>query len=345
VTGRTSPTDRYPADVRKAGKGGQAVTHYFVTGGCGFIGSHVVHRLLELPDTRVTAFDNLCSGHEWYLDDVRDDERLEVVIGDLKDLDAVVKATRGCDHAYHLAANPDIAKAETEPSVDFWEGTYLTNNLIEACRVNGVKRITYASGSGIYGDRGTVPVNEDFGPLYPVSTYGASKLGCEAMLSAYCHMFEMHAVVFRFANVVGPRQTHGVTYDFVRRLLENPAELLIFGDGQQSKSYIHVSDVLDAALLASARRRRSFELYNVATGDYITVTEIARLAAQCAGVDPDAVRYEYAGGDRGWKGDIPVVRLNIDRIKSLGWEPALSSHEALRAAMTAMLEDSRRGLG
>ena len=316
------------------------MTRYFISGGCGFIGSHVAHRLLERPDVEVVAFDNLTAGSRSYLSDIHDEERLTVVIADLKDMDAVVEATRGCHHAYHFAANPDIARAANEPAIDFWEGTFLTNNLIEACRVNRVDRLTYASGSGVYGDRGTSPVTEDFGPLYPVSTYGASKLGCEALLSAYCHMFEMNAVVFRFANVVGPRQTHGVTYDFVRRLLENPNELRILGDGQQSKSYIHVSDVIDAMFLLDERQWQGFELYNVGTEDYVTVTEIADLAAEELGLVD--VNYTYTGGSRGWKGDVPVVRFDTERIRALGWANKFSSKEALTESIRSNIEEANR---
>lgn len=314
------------------------MTHFFVTGGCGFIGSHLTRRLLDLRDARVTVFDNLVSGHEWYLDDICDDERLRVVNGDLKDAGAVAKAIKGCDHAYHLAANPDIAKAVTDPSVDFWEGTLLTNNLLEACRINGVRRITYASGSGVYGDRSVVPMQEDFGPLEPVSTYGASKLGCEAMLSAYCHMFEMHAVVFRFANVVGPRQTHGVTYDFVRRLLADPSELRIFGDGRQSKSYIHVSDVVDAMFLLREREWQGFQVYNAGTDDYVTVQEIADMVVEQLGLHQ--VRYSYTGGRRGWKGDVPVVRFDTKRLRALGWSNRFSSKEALADSIASNIREA-----
>jgi UDP-glucose 4-epimerase len=317
------------------------VTRYFITGGCGFIGSHVAHRLLERgTESEVTVFDNFSSGHESYIADIRDDERLKVVTGDLKELDAVIDASKGCDHAYHFAANPDIAKAVTEPSVDFWEGTYLANNLVEACRINGVKRITYASGSGVYGDLGDVPVTEDFGPLLPVSTYGASKLGCEALMSAYCHMFEMHVAAFRFANVVGPRQTHGVTYDFVRRLLDDPSELRILGDGQQSKSYIHVDDVIDALFLLEDRAWQGFELYNVGTQDYVTVTEIADLVVEHLGLEN--VRYAYTGGSRGWKGDVPVVRFNTERIRALGWNNRYTSKEALADSIRSNMAEATR---
>lgn len=303
------------------------MTRTFVAGGAGFIGSHVTRQLLSRPDHEVVVFDNLSSGSESRLADVREHERLRFVVGDLKDLDGVVEAMEGCGQMFLFAANPDIAKAVEEPSIDFWQGTYLTNNAIEAARVTGVERIVYSSGSGVYGDRGTVPVAEDFGPLHPVSTYGASKLGCEAMMSAYAHMFGLHAVVFRFANVVGPAQTHGVTYDFVRRLLDDPHRLRILGDGQQSKSYIHVSDVAAAMLAALDRGFEGFDVWNAGTEDYVTVEQIADLCCERLGLTD--VAYEYTGGTRGWKGDVPVVRFDTAKLRATGWSNAYTSREAL----------------
>jgi UDP-glucose 4-epimerase len=316
------------------------VTRYFVAGGCGFIGSHLTRRLLERDDAEVVVFDNLVSGHEWFLEDVRDHERLNFVIGDLKDLGLLVEQMGGCSHTFHFAANPDIAKAISEPAIDFWDGTYLTNNLIEACRINGVNRITYASGSGVYGDRGTEPAAETFGPLEPVSTYGASKLACETLLSAYCHMFEMHAVCFRFANVVGPRQTHGVVYDFVRRLLADPAQLKIFGDGRQSKSYIHVSDVVNAMLLLADQQWAGFEVFNAGTEDHVTVREIADMVVERLGLEN--VEYMPTGGSRGWKGDVPVVRLDTRKIRARGWWNRYSAGEALADSIESNIAEARR---
>ena len=177
----------------------------------------------------------------------------------------------------------------------------------------------------------------------PVSTYGASKLAGEALIASYCAMFGMRACAFRFGNVVGPRQTHGVGFDFVRRLRVEPDRLRILGDGTQSKSYIHVEDVMEAVLTAHHKTAADFAVYNVATGDYITVTEIAQLAIQVAGLSEENVRIEYAGGDRGWKGDVPVVRLNTDRIRSLGWTCRRTSRQALCVSMNSMLEDARAG--
>ena len=266
-----------------------------------------------------------------------------MVRGDVKDLDLLTVAMQGHDRVIHLASNPDIARAATEPDIDFREGTYLTNNVVEAMRKSGTKTILYASGSGVYGDLGEIEADEDYGPLVPISTYGASKLAGEALITSYCHMFDFTGRVFRFGNVVGPRQTHGVGFDFLRQLLKNPSKLKILGDGTQSKSYIHVPDVVSAVLLAAERSAGRFAAYNVATGDYITATEIAKLAAECAGLDPQHVEFEYTGGNRGWKGDVPIVRLNIDRIRSLGWECRAGSREALRKSMLAMLPDVREG--
>jgi len=307
-----------------------------VTGGAGFIGSQVVRRLVAEPGARVVVFDNLCSGSREHLDGMLGDGRVEVVIGDLKDLDAIVAAAEGADHAFHFAANPDIAKAMADPSVDFWEGTYLTQNLLEALRRGGVARLTYASGSGVYGDAGERPVVEDM-PLRPVSPYGASKLGCEALIGTYCHMFGLRALALRFANVVGPRQTHGVAYDFIRRLRADPTRLEIMGDGSQSKSYVHVDDVVEALLgLFPSPGDPDFDVFNIATEDYLTVREIADMVAGRLGLT--GVEYVFGDEPRGWKGDVPVVRFDSDRARARGWSNRRTSREAMAASIDAMVE-------
>jgi UDP-glucose 4-epimerase len=317
---------------------------YFIVGGAGFIGSHFTDRLLGEPEAQgVTLFDNFSSGREWHFEAHRKDPRLAVVRGDVKDFDLLTRSMAGHETVIHLASNPDIARAAIEPDIDFREGTLLTNNVVEAMRQCGVRNILYASGSGIYGDLGELEASEDHGPLVPISTYGASKLAGEALISSYCHMFDMSGYVFRFGNVVGPRQTHGVGFDFLRKLLKDPRKLAILGDGRQSKSYVHVFDIVEAVLLAPKKSPNRFDAFNVATGDYITVTEIARLAVECVGADPDRVVFEYTGGDRGWKGDVPLVRLNTARIRSLGWQRRWNSREALRESLMAMLPDMMAG--
>lgn len=322
----------------------QAIARVCVVGGAGFIGGHFVDRLLGSDATEsVTVYDNFSSGRMWHLDAHRSDVRLNVIKNDVRDLEALVAAVNGHDTVIHLASNPDIARAVTDPAVDFDQGTLLTHHVAEAARRAGVGLILYASGSGVYGDLGEVEAAEDHGPLNPVSTYGASKLAGEALLASYAAMFGITARAFRFGNVVGPRQTHGVGFDFVRRLLADPDRLRILGDGQQSKSYIHVEDVIEAVLLAARLATRPYAVFNVATGDYLTVTEIAELAMDVVGLPAGRTRFEYTGGDRGWKGDVPVVRINTGRIRSLGWKNERTGPEALRASMESMLADARDG--
>jgi UDP-glucose 4-epimerase len=323
---------------------------FFIVGGAGFIGSHFTDHLLgEGGAAGVTLYDNFSSGREWHFAHHASDARLHVVRGQVEDNEALTKAMEGHHVVIHLASNPDIARAAREPSIDFWQGTVLTNSVVEAMRRAGVPRILYAAGSGVYGDLGTVDAQEDHGPLLPTSTYGASKLAGEALICSYVHMFGMSGCVFRFGNVVGPRQTHGVGFDFARRLLDarargdNPVVLKILGDGRQSKSYVHVSDIVRAVMSAHEQTEKPFEAYNVATGDYITVTEIAELAVQCVGLPRAGVTFEYTGGDRGWKGDVPVVRLDTRRIRGLAWQNRMDTREALRQSMLAMIPDMKEG--
>lgn len=316
----------------------------FVSGGAGFIGSHLVNQLLRRDDVdAVVVYDNFSSGTRAHLSECDGDKRLSVVDADIKHLGALTHAMRGCDVVFQLAANPHIAKAVRFPDIDFWEGTFLTQNILEAMRLNDVPRIAYTSGSGVYGEIPGVAFGESFGPCLPISTYGASKLASEALICSYCHMFGMVGRAFRFANVVGPRQTHGVGYDFVRRLDADPTRLCILGDGTQRKSYIHVDDVLSAIFLAlsSAESQPPFDVFNVATDDYVTVTEIADLVCEATGLEPTAVKYDYTGGDRGWKGDVPQVLFDVSKIKMMGWNARRTSVEAIRASLTAMRDELR----
>jgi UDP-glucose 4-epimerase len=333
------------------GVNGLAGQRFFIVGGAGFIGSHFTDALLANPEVpKVTLYDDFSSGRTWHYAHHAHDPRLTVVRGKVEQLDELRRALDGHDVVIHLASNPDIARAATEPDIDFWQGTALTQSVLEAMRTSSAKRILYASGSGVYGDLGSLEAHEDHGPLIPISTYGASKLAGEALIASYAFMFGLSGCAFRFGNVVGPRQTHGVGFDFARRLLAaDPATpsgripLRILGDGSQSKSYIHVSDVVRAVLGAHSKSMQPFQVYNVATGDYITVTEIAALATTCLGFAAERVEFEYSGGDRGWKGDVPVVRLNTERIRATGWHCKLSSSEALRQSILAMLPDLKAG--
>lgn len=319
-----------------------------IIGGAGFIGSHFTDRLLADSGTeRVTLYDNFSSGRDWHFAHHQGDARLSVVRADVGDLGALTDAVAGHDTLIHLAANPDIARAASHPAIDFIEGTVLTHNVVEAMRLSGgaagCGRILYSSGSGVYGDLGAVEVAEDHGPMRPISTYGASKLASEAMISSYCHMFGLSARIFRFGNVVGARQTHGVGLDFIAKLRRDSGRLEILGDGNQSKPYIHIDDVVSAVLYANEHCPDQFNVFNAASVDAITVTEIADLAVDCLGLDADAVEYVYTGGARGWSGDVPVVRLNCDRLRALGWRCEDNSAAAIRRSLQALAASPEGG--
>lgn len=317
------------------------MSRYFIAGGAGFIGSNLVARLLDQEsDAGVVVYDNFLSGHRWHLDAFVDDRRLTIVEGNIEDSERLIETMRGSDHLFQLAANADIAAAVDDPSVDFRLGTFLVHQVLEAARLTSVSRVTYTSGSGVYGDLGTKEIDETYGPLQPVSTYGASKLAGEAIVSAYCHMFDIEGVAFRFANVIGPRQTHGIVYDFVRKLLLDPTRLVVMGDGSQSKSYVHVADVLDAVFLMKSRRQSPFDVYNVGTDEYVTVREIAELVIDVMGLHN--VEIIYGSEPRGWKGDVPIVRFSSEKIRSLGWKNSWSSLDALRESAMRGLSEAQQ---
>ena len=311
-----------------------------VVGGAGFIGSTLVGRLLaEERVDRVVVLDNLSSGSREMLGGSLGDSRVDLIVGDCGDPEVSSRALEGVDVVVHLASNPDIARAVTEPEIDFSSGTLLTNSVVEAARTQGVNTIVYASGSGVYGDLGDLEIPEDHGPLRPVSTYGASKLAGEALVCAYAHMFGLRGRAFRFANVVGPRQTHGVGYDFLNKLAGDPTRLEILGDGRQSKCYIAIADVLDAILgVIDEPGDLPDEVFNVSTDDALSVDEIAAAACRASGLDPAAVVFDHTGGRGGWNGDVPVVRLDTSRIRSRGWAPKRSSAAAMEWALASMAD-------
>jgi UDP-glucose 4-epimerase len=310
---------------------------FFLAGGAGFIGSHMAENRLNVGKrARIKIFDNFSSGKADFLCPFKKTSRLIITKGDLKNLQSVIKAMNKSDIVYHFAANPDIAKAVKQPDIDFWEGTYLTQNVLEAMRVNQVKKIFYTSGSGVYGENISVNFSEKYGPCMPISTYGASKLACEALIGSYVHMFGITARIFRFANVVGPKQTHGVAFDFINKLKQNPRQLTILGNGLQNKSYIHIDDVLSAIHLSDINNRNKIDIFNVASEDYINVRDIADIV--CKEMSLKKVTYLFTGGDRGWKGDVPIVRFDCAKIRKTGWRPMRNSSEAVTAAVRSMLK-------
>ena len=311
---------------------------YAVLGGAGFIGNHLTEKLLS-DGNEVLVIDNFCSGSKLHVSRFQNNPKFTMRSEDIRDTQSLTKLLKGINTVVHLASNPDISKAAKEPRIDFLNGTVLTESVVEASRQSGVKTILYSSGSGVYGDAGMDLLTE-LSPLAPISTYGASKLAGEALLSSYAFMFNIKAIAFRFANVVGSMQTHGVGYDFLNKLKQDKTKLEILGDGTQSKSYIHVSDVISGILKAKYLSTKPFEVFNISTDDYLTVREIADLTLRISGLKNKNVNYIFAGGKRGWKADIPIVRLSSEKLKKLGWTPYYNSHSAMESSLKNMIENS-----
>jgi UDP-glucose 4-epimerase len=312
----------------------------FITGGAGFIGSHLTLKMLSLGN-KVTVYDNFSNGHKWHLEEAELNNDLKIIDAEISDEMKLSSSMAGHDVVFHLASNADIAKAAEEPSIDFLNGTCLTHFVLEAMRKNSIKKIIYTSGSGVYGEVPQFPVPEDYSKTIPISTYGAQKLASEMLISAYSFMFDITGITFRFANVVGPRQTHGVAYDFLRRLFLDPSCLRVLGDGSQSKPYIHVNDVVNAFILVQNKYMHGYHYFNVASEDALTVKEIADLA--CDKMNLHNVSYNYSGGSRGWRADVPFYRLDTTKIKSIGWIPTLNSKEAVSSALESMIVDIQNG--
>lgn len=314
---------------------------YFITGGAGFLGSHLVGILLRDREGDITVYDNFSTGRMSHLEEFSESPRLQIVEGNVGDLETLQAAIKGHDVVFHLASNSDIARAAEDPMIDFSDGIQLTQTLLEAARLQGVKRILFTSGSGVYGDIPPEPIPEAYPHMIPISTYGAQKLASEAFISAYCHMFDMVGTILRFANVVGPNMTHGVSHDFARRLSECPNQLTILGDGQQSKPYVHADDVVAAMLLMLDIQTSGFDCFNVAGTDHLLVREIADIVVNEMGLEN--TEYKFTGGSRGWRADVPVYRLDSSKIRSHGWDTRRNSKEAVTAAVRSCLAEIAAG--
>ncbi len=286
----------------------------FITGGAGFIGSNLTARLGK--QNKITVYD-LKNG-----EDLLDSEKLK-------------KAMKDHDFVFHLASNPDIAKSEKYPRLDLDQGIISAFNVLEAMRQNNIKNIAFTSGSGVYGDQGTLRTKESFGPLLPVSMYGASKLAVEGLIAAFCHIYDMQAWIFRPANIVGRHQTHGVGYDFIKKLRDDPKNLQILGDGSQSKSYLYIDDLINALISVIEKSNDKVNLFNIASDTFVDVKTIAQITINEMGLKN--VKLHFGTGPRGWKGDVPKVRMDTSKIKKLGWQAKLNSKEAIRQSIQDLL--------
>jgi len=306
-----------------------------VTGGAGFIGSNLALRLVR-EGHRVRVFDNFSTGQERFLEALRGAPNFELVRGDVLDAEAITSAAEGVDLVVHLAANADVRFGTHHPRRDLEQNTIGTFQVLEAMRSAGVRRIAFSSTGSIYGEPEVFPTPED--APFPVQTslYGASKLAGEGLIEAYCEGFGFQAWIFRFVSILGEHYSHGHVFDFYRKLLANPDELEVLGDGHQRKSYLYVQDCLDAMLLAISRADRRVNIFNLGTDEYCEVNDSVRWICEELGVRP---RLRYTGGIRGWVGDSPFIFLDTRRIRSLGWAPKLTIRESVIRTLRYLREN------
>ncbi|MEM2678019.1 MAG: SDR family NAD(P)-dependent oxidoreductase [Thermofilaceae archaeon] len=311
-----------------------------VTGGAGFIGSHLVDHLVA-RGWRIRVVDNLSSGTPDNIKQHLESRKVEFLKLDLKSPEEAYEAVKGAQAVFHLAANPEVRVSTTNPEVHFSENVVATFNLLEAMRKSGVRDLVFASSSSVYGEPDEIPVGED-APVRPVSVYGASKAACENLMHAYSRLYGIRVVVLRYANVVGPRLRHGAVYDFIVKLKGNPSVLEILGDGTQTRSYIHVSDAVEATITAWEKSAGGYEVYNVASEDWITVGEVAEIVVGAMGLRGVEFVYRPVLHGVGWPGDVKRVALKIEKLKSLGWKPKLKSREAVAEAARSILREIQK---
>ena len=310
-----------------------------VTGGAGFIGSHLVDALM-MKGAAVRVIDNLSNGALENISRWLRRSSFEFIKGDLLNKDDLEKATEKCEVIFHLAANPEVRIGSSMPEIHFEQNVVATYRLLEALRRSeSLESFVFTSSSTVYGDASEIPTPEDYGPLKPISIYGASKLASEALISSFAYTYGFKAVIYRLANIIGPRSRHGVIYDFIRKLRENPEELEILGDGTQRKSYLYIDDCISAMLTALKKSRGKAEIFNIGSEDWVDVKTIAEIVVEEMGLKD--VSFRFTGGvdgGRGWKGDVKYMLLSIEKLKSLGWKPKLNSAEAVRKTAREILK-------
>lgn len=308
-----------------------------LAGVAGFIGSHLADKLIELGH-EVVGVDNLSLGKTDNIAHLLKHKGFNFLEIDLSNYDDTVKIFRNnkFDMVFHLVANSDIRKSSEDPSIEF-KNTFLpTYNILEGMRQYDVNRLFFSSTSAIYGDKSDERIGEDSGPLTPISYYGGAKLASEGFISSYSHMNNIDTVIFRFPNVIGSRLTHGVIFDFIKKLKDNPNRLEILGDGTQSKPYLHVSDLIEGIILTMNKEfKEKINCFNIGVEEETTVSKIADIV--CSQMKLENVDYHYTGGKIGWKGDVPKFQYDLSKIYALGWKAKYTSDEAVIKTLEEVL--------
>lgn len=307
---------------------------FVITGGTGFIGSNLAKRLLK-DGNEVTIFDRI---------DPKDAKRLHSVMNeinylqiDLENSEQLKDELKNFDVVAHFSASADIALGRTKTDVDLKQGTIVAYNILEAMRINSIKQIIFPSSSAVYGEPAKIPTTEDTGLLFPTSLYGASKLACEGLISAFCHLFGMKSWIFRFGNIVGSDMTRGVIRDFIRKLRNDSDKLEILGNGLQQKDFIHIDDCLSGILFAFENSKDKVNVFNLSSGTTTSVNKIAEMIME--ELNLKNVKLVYTGGESGWPGDAPIVHYDITKIKKLGWKPLFLSDEAIKLAIKGTIQN------
>jgi UDP-glucose 4-epimerase len=298
----------------------------FVTGGAGFIGSHIVDRLVQ-DAAEVTIYDNFSTGQEDFISHHAENPRVRVVRADARDGQRLKEAMTGCDFVFHLQANADVRGGIERTRIDLEQNTIATWNVLEAMRVNDVRQIAFSSSATMYGEPDVFPTPESYAPLQ-TSLYGASKLAGEAMIEAYSEYFGITCYIFRFVSWIGARYTHGVIFDFIKKLRANGQMLEILGDGKQRKSYLDVTDGCSGIFHAIQYAKERKNIFNLGHDEIMNVLDLADIVVQELGLK--GVQYRITGGERGWLGDSPFVHLDTTKLKALGWQPKVSIEKGIR---------------
>lgn len=306
-----------------------------VTGGAGFIGSHLVKRLLD-EGYEVICVDNFTLGNKENVEKFSSNDKYKFYELNINDNESFCEALKDekIDIVYHLAANSDIQKGGQNPEVDYEDTFMTTRGVLELMRRNGIKNLFFSSTSAIYGNESDKLLSENLGGLLPISYYGGAKYASENFIASYSYMNDFNTMIFRFPNVIGPNLTHGVIYDFTKRLKDNPSELKILGDGTQTKPYVYVLDLVDCIMHMTKDIKKGIQIYNVGVETATSVTRIADIV--CEELGYKNVKYNYTGGNVGWKGDVPKFQYDLTKIHEAGWTASHTSDEAVRETVRSL---------
>jgi len=309
-----------------------------VTGGAGFIGSQLCKVLLNRGD-EVTVLDNFSSSSHGNLQRIPACKKINVVIGDCKNRQDIRRALAGAETVYHLAANPVVRLDHSDPSTCFQENAYATHALLDEVRKRDVNPVVFTSSSTVYGDARLLPTPESYGPLEPISYYGAAKLASEALISAFSYTYGITGIILRLANVIGPRSKHGIINDLLAQIKKRPRGLRVLGNGRQIKSYLYIDDCISGIIHSVQSSQKSLNVFNVGSSDQIEVKAVARIILAESGVDDMPI--EFTGGTeegRGWNGDVKNMLLDVSKLRSKGWRPKYTSEEAIRITVRSVLD-------